>query len=451
LLFKKWKREKNKMIDELGNWRRTHYSKNVSPELNGKEIIVFGWIEDIRDLGKIIFYTLRDREGIIQLTVHKKTVSKKLLDKLSFIKRQYVIGVKGIVKANPEAPKGVEITPLEVKILGEALHPLPLDPTGRVPAELDTRLKARILDLRRPECRAIFLIKHEAVNAIRSFLADKGYIEVHTPRIISAAAEGGAALFTINYFDSQAYLAQSPELYKEQLITVFEKVFEVGTFFRAEETHTRRHLNEFISVDLEEAFVTMDDVMKIQEEMIVDVISKVKEKRKEELEILGVNLEKPKTPFKKYTYSEILKELEKVEEKIEWGNDISTPAYRKLATLHPNEFYFIIDWPSKTRPFYIKPKENNPELSYAFDLMYEWIEIASGGSRVDKKTVFLERLKEQNLNPESFKFYLDVFDYGMPPHAGWGLGLDRLIMALLKRENIREVVLFPRDRFLLAP
>jgi len=439
------------MIEELGDWRRTHYSKDISSKLDGKEVIVFGWIEDIRDLGKITFYTLRDKEGIIQITVHKKNVSKKLLEKLSLIKRQYAIGVKGIIKANSEAPKGVELIPLEIKILGEAIHPLPLDPTGRTPAELDTRLKARILDLRRPESRAIFLIRHEVTNAIRSFLIKKGYIEVHTPRIISAAAEGGAALFKINYFDSQAYLAQSPELYKEQLITVFEKVFEIGTFFRAEETHTRRHLNEFISVDLEEAFVTMNDVMKVQEEMIVYAISKVKEERKEELEILGVNLEIPKIPFKRYTYDEILKELEKAGEKIEWGNDISTPAYRKLGNLHLNEFYFIIDWPSKTRPFYIKPKEDNPELSYAFDLMYEWIEIASGGSRVDKKTVFLERLKEQNLNPNSFKFYLDVFDYGMPPHAGWGLGLDRLIMALLKRENIREVVLFPRDRFLLVP
>lgn len=439
------------MVDELENWRRTHYSKEISPKLDGKEVIVFGWIEDIRDLGKIAFYTLRDREGVIQFTVHKKNASEKLLEKLSSIKRQYAIGVKGVIKANPEAPKGVELTPLEVKILGEALHPLPLDPTGRVPADLDTRLKTRILDLRRPECRAIFLIKHEAVNAIRNFLVNKGYIEVHTPRIISAAAEGGAALFSIKYFDTQAYLAQSPELYKEQLITVFEKVFEVGTFFRAEEAHTRRHLNEFISVDLEEAFVTMDDVMKTQEEMIVYTISKVKENRKEELETLGVTLDTPKTPFKRYTYDEILNELKNIGETIEWGEDISTPAYRKLGKLHLNEFYFIVDWPSKTRPFYIKPKENNAKLSYAFDLMYEWIEIASGGSRVDKKTIFLERLKEQNLNPESFKFYLDVFDYGMPPHAGWGLGLDRFIMALLKIQNIREVVLFPRDKFLLVP
>ncbi|MBS7655575.1 aspartate--tRNA(Asn) ligase [Candidatus Bathyarchaeota archaeon] len=439
------------MVDELENWRRTHYSKEISPKLDGKEVIVFGWIEDIRDLGKIAFYTLRDREGLIQFTIHKKKASEKLLEKLSSIKRQYAIGVKGIIKANPEAPKGVELTPLEVKILGEASHPLPLDPTGRVPADLDTRLKTRILDLRRPECRAIFLIKHEVTNAIRSFLVNKGYIEVHTPRIISAAAEGGAALFSIKYFDAQAYLAQSPELYKEQLITVFEKVFEIGTFFRAEEAHTRRHLNEFISVDLEEAFVTMDDVMKTQEEMIAYAISKVKENRKEELETLSVTLDTPKTPFKRYTYDEILNELKNVGETIEWGEDISTPAYRKLRKLHLNEFYFIVDWPSKARPFYIKPKENNAKLSYAFDLMYEWVEVASGGSRVDKKTVFLERLKEQKLNPESFKFYLDVFDYGMPPHAGWGLGLDRLIMALLKIQNIREAVLFPRDKFLLVP
>lgn len=438
-------------MDELEDWRRSHYSKDVSPSLDGARVTLFGWIEDVRKLGGLAFYTLRDREGLIQITVHKNRVSKQLLTKFNELGRQYAVGVRGMVKANPEAPRGVEVLPLELKILGEASHPLPLDPTGRTPADLDVRLKARVLDLRRPECRAIFLIRHEIINEVRRFLVDKGYIEIHTPRIIAAAAEGGAALFPIDYFDSKAYLAQSPELYKEQLITVFEKVFEVGPFFRAEESHTRRHLNEFVSIDVEEAFATMEDVMKLQEEMLARALSRVGEKRRRELETLGVTLPSPSPPFKRYTYDEVLEELKGAGQSLEWGEDIPTQAYRKLGELHPNEFYFITDWPSKVRPFYIKPKREDPRLSYAFDLMYEWIELASGGSRVDRKEVFIERLREQGLNPASFEFYLKVFDYGMPPHAGWGLGLDRLVMALLRRENIREVVFFPRDRFLLVP
>jgi len=438
-------------VDDLGDWRRTHYSTEISPSLDGTQVTVFGWVEDIRDLGKIAFYTIRDREGLIQVTLRKKEASPRLLEKLKSVGRQFAVGVKALVKSNPEAPRGVELTPIEVKVLGEAVHPLPLDPTGRVPAELDVRLKARILDLRRPVCRAIFLIRHEITNEIKRFLAVNGYIEVHTPRIIAAAAEGGAALFPVNYFDSRAYLAQSPELYKEQLITVFEKVFEIGPFFRAEVTHTRRHLNEFVSVDVEEAFVGMEDVMNVQERLLVEVIPRVKERRKRELAVLGVDLPSPRSPFKRYTYDEVLEELKEAGYPVKWGEDIPTPAYRKLGELHKDEFYFIVDWPSKTRPFYIKPKTRSPELSHAFDLMYGWIEISSGGARVDRKQLLIDRLRKQGLNPDSFSFYLKVFDYGMPPHAGWGMGLDRLVMALLKRENIREVVLFPRDRFLLVP
>jgi len=422
----------------------------VRSDLDGVEVTIFGWIQDLRDLGNIVFVTLRDKEGLVQVTATPKNTDSETFQKVKSLARQSAVGIRGTVARRNEAPNQVEIIPKEVKLLGLAGHPLPLDPTGRVPADIDIRLDARVLDLRRPEHQAIFKIRHEIVCEIRRFLSERGYLEIHTPRIIAAAAEGGASLFPVEYFEEKAYLAQSPELYKEELITVFEKVYEIGTFFRAEESHTRRHLNEFISVDVEEAFVDYNDVMKLQEELLANILKQLKVECSSQLELLDVKLPEAKLPMKRCTYSEMIEELHENNFKIEWGEDLSTPAYRTLGALHKKEFYFVTEWPTKARPFYIKPASNR-EICEAFDFMYEWIEITSGGSRVDNKQQLIERLREQGLNPGSFDFHLKVYDYGMPPHAGWGMGLDRLVMALLDRENIRDVVLFPRDRFRLRP
>ncbi len=436
--------------DQLGDWRRTHYSIEVTPELDGSEVIVFGWVQDIRDLGGIRFLILQDREGTVQVTIPRKKVEKQIAEKAETIQRQYSIGVKGTVKRTKITPRKVEIIPKEIRILGVAQYPLPLDVTGRTPAKIDVRLDARALDLCQQENRAVFKIQHVTLRAIRDFLSEKGFIEVHTPRIIATATEGGAALFPVKYFENQAYLAQSPQLYKEELVLGFEKVFEIGPFFRAEESHTRRHISEFISIDIEQAFATAEDVMQLLEQVVHRVCKDVKEKCGRELETLKHNFEVPKLPFKRFTYDEVLAELEKENVEAPWGEDIPTPALRTLGKLHPY-FYFIKDWPTATKAFYIKPKDGNPKLSEGFDLMWRWIELSSGGTRVSTKDLLIKRLKECELNPESFKHHLKAFDYGMPPHAGWAIGLERLTMMLTGRKNIREVVLFPRDRFRLTP
>jgi aspartyl-tRNA synthetase len=275
-------------------------------------------------------------------------------------------------------------------------------------------------------------------------------MEVFTPRIIVSATEGGSALFPVAYFTREAFLAQSPQLYKEQLILDFEKVFEIGPFFRAEESHTRRHLSEFISMDIEKAFANAEDVMKILEELIHHISKDVALKCERELELLDHTIKIPEIPFKRLTYNKILEELETEKIHIPWGEDIPTTAYRALGKLHPY-YYFITDWPTKTKAFYIQPKDGNPELSEGFDLMWHWVELSSGGTRIHSKDLLIKRLSEQGLSPESFKTHLQTFDYGMPPHAGWGLGLARLIMVLTGVKNIREVVLFPRDQFRLTP
>jgi aspartyl-tRNA synthetase len=437
-------------VDELGDWRRTHYSTEITPNMDGKDVIVLGWIRDIRDLGGIRFIILQDKEGIVQITIPRDKADPNVLEKSGSLQRQYSIGVKGKVKKMAQAPGGAEIIPSEIRVLGIAQHPLPLDITGKTPAEIDVRLDARVLDLRRDENRAIFRIQHVTLEAIRDFLSKRGFIEVHTPKIIASATEGGASLFPVAYFGREAFLAQSPQLYKEQLIMDFEKVYEIGPVFRAEKSHTRRHLSEIISIDMEEAYATADDVMKCLEELICHVYAAVKENCQKELKTLKREIEVPKMPFKRFTYDEILQELRDEKVRIKWGEDIPTEFFRILGKIHPY-FYFIIDWPTESKPFYIKPRDDNPKLSEGFDLMWSWIELASGGTRVHSKNLLIKRLKEQGLSPESFKYHLQAFDYGMPPHAGWAVGLARLMMALTGKRNIREVVLFPRDRFRLTP
>lgn len=437
-------------IDELEGWRRSHYTVEITPEIDGKEVLVMGWVRDIRDLGGIRFIVLQDRLGKVQITVPESDVDEKTLSKSGSLHRQDCVAVRGIVRKMEKAPRGVEIIPKEIKILGIAKQPLPLDVTGKTPAEIDVRLDARVLDLRSDRGQAVFKIRHTVLEDTRSFLSGKGFLEINTPKIIASATEGGAALFPIVYFEREAFLAQSPQLYKEELIIDFEKVFEIGPAYRAEKSHTRRHITEFISIDIEEAFATAEDVMKVAEELMYHVCKTVREKCGEELRTLGHKVDLPQLPLKRLTYNEVIEELQKKDVKIEWGEDIPTVAFRTLGKIHPY-FYFITNWPTRLKPFYIKPRDDDPEISEGFDLMWSWIEIASGGTRVHKKEVLIERLKEQGLHPESFKYHLQAFDYGMPPHAGWAIGLERLIMMLTGIKNIREVVLFPRDRFRLTP
>jgi aspartyl-tRNA synthetase len=306
------------------------------------------------------------------------------------------------------------------------------------------------LDLSQEKNIAVFKIQHAALEAIRAFLFEKGFIEVYTPRIIASATEGGAALFSFDYFKRKAFLAQSPQLYKEELVMSLEKVFEVGPFFRAEESHTRVHSSEFVSVDIEEAFADAEEVMQLLERLMQHVCKTVKGECRKELSTLKHRIEVPEIPFKRLTYDQVLDSLKREGVEIPWGEDISTAALRTLGKIYQH-FYFITDWPTESRAFYIKPRDDNQDVCEGFDLMWSWIELVSGGTRIAAKELLTERLKEKGLNPESFKHHLQAFDYGMPPHAGWAIGLGRLTMMLTGKKNIREVTLYPRDKFRLTP
>lgn len=437
-------------LDSIGEWKRTHYTADVTQETDGQEVTLFGWVQEIRDLGGIRFIILQDRQGTIQITIPKKRIAPEVLAKSDLLQKRYSLAIKGTAKKTNMTPRGIEVIPNTIKILSTATEQLPIDISGKTPANIEARLDARPLDLTQEKSLAAFKIQHVALEAIRSFLFAKGFLEVHTPRIIASATEGGAELFTVNYFGQKAYLAQSPQLYKEELILSFEKVFEVGPFFRAEESHTRRHLSEFVSVDIEEAFASAEDVMQLLEQVIYHACKTVREKCAGDLSILKFKFEVPEIPFKRLTYDQVLDDLKKQGVQIPWGEDIPTEAFRELAKLYPY-FYFITDWPTHAKAFYIKPRDDKPEVCEGFDLMWRYIELVSGGTRISNKEQLIQRLNEKGLNPESFKYHLQVFDYGMPPHAGWAIGLERLTMILTGKKNIREVTLYPRDRVRLTP
>jgi nondiscriminating aspartyl-tRNA synthetase len=429
----------------LENIKRTHYACQLNATLVGQQVRVGGWIEDIRDIGKLAFVTIRDVTGLCQVIVTGGNLQSALQ-----AARQSAVTVTGIVQESKARDFPVELKVSEFTVLTEALHPLPIDPTGRVESAIDKRLDARALDLRNPRVAAIFRLRSAGLKIIRDALTSQGFIEVTTPKIIGSASEGGANLFAFDYFGKRkAYLAQSPQLYKEQLMVGLDRVFEIGPYFRAENSHTVRHLSEFTSIDIEAAFLDYEDVMDILEKVVRKVATELHEKHRADLQAAD-SKEISVSKIDRLTYGHCLEELAKDGEKLQFGDDLSDSALRRLGELHPG-FYFITDWPLKLKPFYIHGKEGNPQLSKSFDLQYSYLELASGGRRLHDPTTLRSRLLEQGLNPTSFEDHLKVFDWGMPPHSGWGLGYDRLMMVLTASQNVRDVVLYPRDAERLTP
>jgi len=431
-------------------WKRTHYSKNIDTSMNGKGVIIVGWISSIREHSNIKFLTINDRFGNIQVILKKNEYPTSLSSEIPKIREHASIAIKGKVRSEPKAPNGIEIIPVDFKILSVANKKSPIVIQSRKGVGIDTRLDLRAIDLRRPYLQSIFSIRYTLLNSCREFLRKEGFIEVNTPKIISTATEGGATLFPIFYYDREAFLTQSPQLYKEQLTMAFENVFEIGPIFRAEPSRTNRHLSEATSIDIEKAYADYNDIMEILERMIHFLWDEVKDKNKLHLKYLKIELPDLSFPFRRYRYSDLIEKLQNAGESIDWGDDISQQKLRNLDDNDMKNFYFIIDWPTSIKPFYVKPKSTGTECE-SFDLMYRNLELSSGSTRIHDKQELIERMKKQGLNTDAFDFHLKVFDYGMPPHAGFGLGLERLMMSMCSVDNIRDVVLFPRDIDRLSP
>jgi aspartyl-tRNA synthetase len=439
----------------IAHWQRDKFAAEISQDHFNSELTVAGWIHEIRNLGGIAFILLRDRSGILQVTAIKKEMGNDQFKEITTLPKESVLAVRGVVQPNDKVKAGFEVLAKEFSVLGLAKSPLPLGVADEDKAELDTkldtRLDSRFLDLRKPDVAAIFKIRSSVLSAIRQHFEDEGFIEVQTPKIVATATEGGTELFPVQYFETPAYLNQSPQLYKQILMaTGFDRVCEIGPAFRAEDHDTVRHLNEFTSIDMEMAFSDEEGAMGVLERLVQKSIKVLVEQNQTELEILGVKLEVPELPLKRVKYDEALKVVADGGLELPWGEDLPMEGMHILAKTYPS-FHFITHWPTESKPFYAQPFEDEPKLCRAFDLNYGAKEITSGAQRVHNPQLLYSNLERMNLDPKAFEFYIKAFEYGMPPHAGWGLGLERFIMILTDLPNIRECVLFPRDRKRLVP
>ena len=418
-------------------------------------VTIKGWVQDIRNLGGISFIALRDRYGVIQLTLPKKKIDPELFGSITKLSRESVISVVGEVKGSNQTDLGVEVIPQSFVLESEAAVPLPLGVIDKVTAELDTRLNNRFMDVRKPEIKAIFELKSMMVELIEEAVRSNGFTQVYTPKIGAAGAEGGAELFKVKYFEKDAYLAQSPQLYKQILMsTGLDRVFEIGPAFRAERSNTNRHVTEFISFDGEMSWIDNEEqVMAMIEEIIDHVLRGLKEKGAKQLALLGKEITVPARPDPILTYSECVKIVNDGGLDIKEGEDLGTEGEKIVGDYmmaKGSDLYFIAEYPEEAKPFYIMEKDGTP-YSFSFDLDYRGQEISSGGQREHRYDKLVARMEKKGLNPDDFGFYLDAFKYGMPPHGGWGIGIERLLVKMLDLSNIREAILFPRDPARLAP
>lgn len=434
---------------ELGATRRTHYSSDIGAGMDGAEATVMGWVSSVRGHGAISFMTVRDRDGEVQVVAKAGSCPDDIRERISGMRPHSSVGVSGTVRASPRSPSGAEIVPSALSVYSDARGVAPFEPQARTVKNIDTRLEARPIDLRRGVLQHLFRARGAALRAVRELLHAEGYAEVSTPKMIATATEGGAALFPIFYYDRSAFLAQSPQLYKEQLTMSFEKVFEIAPIFRAEASRTSRHLAEAISIDIEEAFVDYGDVMGAAGRIVRAAAGAVAGYAAANE---GCGIEAPAVPeeIPRYTYADMVERLRSAGAFARWGEDLHPQSLRKAG---PDGFYFVTDWPAGPKPFYVKASRDaeGRDVSESFDLMFGDLEVSSGSTRISDRAELEGRMRAKGMNAGDFGHHLGAFDYGMPPHAGCGIGLERLMMALTGAENIRDLAFYPRDADRLTP
>lgn len=421
--------------------------------MGGQSVKLSGWVNSIRAVGGIVFLEVIDGSSLdVYTVVVKKSGNPEVWQRASKIKTGSAITVRGTIPEVQVSRRGLEVHATSLEVLAEPVDLLPLDTAGTTPALLDTIIEHRYVALRMTKQRAIFRIRAIVASAAREYLESNGFLEVHTPKICGAGAEGGATLFQLDYFGRRAFLSQSPQLYKQMLMCGISRVYELTPYFRAEPHSTIRHLNESWGIDVEMGFIDeVEEIMSVLEGLIAHVFAKVKEAASRELDAIGVRLSEPRRPFKRLDYGEALEILKSLGFEVDWGQDLGSAEEKAIGEFMLKEgydAYFIVNYPWEAKPFYIMRKGR---LSAAFDLDYKGLELASGGQREHRYNELVENIRIKGLNPDDFSFYLKAFKYGMPPHGGFGLGLDRLVMVITQAQNIREVVLFPRDRQRLVP
>lgn len=425
----------------------------IGGDYEGKEIRMNGAVHNIRQMGEVAFVILRKAEGLVQCVWEEGVTDFDI----NSLKDESAVEISGVVSLEERAPQGFEIRLKSIRVLSEpaAQMPIPVN-KWKLSSSLETILNLRPVSLRNVRERAKFKIQEGIVRGFREYLVSQGFTEVRTPKIVARGAEGGANIFRLDYFNKKAELAQSPQFYKQTLVGVYDRVFEVAPVFRAEKHNTTRHLNEYTSMDFEMGYIdSFQDVMEMETGALQNIMKVLERDFSKELRLLGVELPKvdkiPQVPFAK------AKELvaEKYNRAIKNPNDLEPEEEQLIGKYfkeeYDSDFVFVTHYPSKKRPFYAIDDPSNPKVTLSFDLLFRGMEVTTGGQRIHDYKMIIDKMMARNMNPEDIASYLMIFKYGMPPHGGLGIGLERLTMKLIGENNVRETTMFPRDVNRLEP
>ena len=422
-------------------------------QAEGTEVKVNGAVHTIRDMGNVAFVILRKRDGLVQCVFEEGVTAFDLKE----LKEASAVEVLGTIRKEERAAHGIEIRLKEIKVLSEPDEPLPLPISKwKLNTSLEAKLNMRPISLRNVRERAKFKIQEGLVRGFRDFLYEQGFTEIHTPKLGAKSAEGGANLFKLEYFHRPAILQQSPQLYKQMMVGVFDRVFETGPVFRAEKHNTKRHLNEYTSLDFEMGYIDgFEDIMAMETGFLQYMIALLKKDYAEELRLLGVTLPNvDKIPTVRFDEAKE-KVAEKYHRQIRNPYDLEPEEEALIGQYFKEEydadFVFVTHYPSKKRPFYAMDDPADPTYTLSFDLLYQGLEITTGGQRIHDYNKLMEKIEKRGMESEGMEQYLSVFKHGMPPHGGLGIGLERLTMKLVGEDNVRETTLFPRDLSRLEP
>ena len=431
----------------------TEWDELTGTSLLNQEVVLEGAVHSIRNMGDVAFVILRRREGLFQTVVENEKANLSIHD----LKEAMTLRVKGILHEEERAPHGREVRVQEIEILSSPAEPMPLAiDKWKLNTSLEAKLNLRPIALRNIQERSKFKIQEALVRAFRDFLYEQGFTEIHTPKIGARGAEGGANLFKFSYFHKPAVLAQSPQFYKQMMVGVFDRVFETGPVFRAEKHNTRRHLNEYTSLDFEMGYIhSFLDICAMETGFLQYTMNLLEKEYSKELKLLNITLpDVEKIPHVRFDEAKRLVS-EKYNRKIRNPFDLEPEEEELIGKYFKEEynadFVFVTHYPSKKRPFYAMDDPEDTRYTLSFDLLYHGLEITTGGQRIHDLSMLEEKIQEKGMTEEGLEQYLDAFRFGMPPHGGLGIGLERLTMQLLGEDNVREACLFPRDMSRLEP
>ncbi len=423
--------------------------KDLREKLN-TQVVIQGWIQEIRNLSKVKFIILRDRSGDMQMIAFKGDTEEETFTLIPTLQKESVIEIVGMPKENKESRWGIEVLIKKINLISLAATPLPIDNSDKGLTSLDKRIDHRFLDTRNLKTQAIFKVRSKIVHILTNFFDGQGFTNINTPKMTKIGVESGAELFSVNYFGKPMYLAQSPQVYKQMFVAGgFERVYEIAPVFRAEKSHTMRHLTEFTGVDMEMGFISdYTEVMDFIEMMFIDLLTHLQIEAVTELKMLGIEHTIP-AKIPRLTLDDAKKLLSLRGKMYATEEDLDSEGEKLLCEMvkekYGTEFVFVTHFPWAVKPFYQMKDEKNPNVTLSFDLLFNGVEICSGSQREHRYDVWCAQAQEKGLNPEQMVEYSELFLYGMPPHGGAGFGLDRITQRLLLLDNVREAVLLPRD------